>query len=345
LPCTAAAWTATGCGAHTARHAQDFDTPDWYFGYSGNARHRHRACHRRTADRYEFPNGDYILISIDVNIGGTYLWCARAAMCPPFPCASACSRRSRAASEACMHRCTPNPSHAARFNSFLGGPYYHGWYGYNGTPRTALTLVVVIDFDTAVVDNNRAGRGGVSPQALTVLRTRGVAVNNDNNPITAVFAPPAKPLANNNALPPASALAPAGAAAQPPSGGSNSSAPPPASADAPAANSSTARAPGSPDAPAPASPNAPAPTSPNAPAPSDDASDAPPTTAGPVRGALQQAGVIGASPFCLEPGSALRSSPRRAASHGRRPAHRRGGAPHMLAAAGLLLSHAHQTGP
>ena len=187
------------------------------------------------------------------------------------------------------HACTDVPlnlSHAARFNSFLGGPYYHGWYGYNGTPRTALTLVVVVDFDTAVVDNNRAGRGGVSPQALTVLRTRGVAVNNDNNPITAVFAPPAKPLANNTALPPAFALAPAGAAAQPPSGDSNSSAPPPASADAPAANSSTARAPGSPDAPAPASLNAPAPTSPNAPAPSDGSSAAPPTTAGPVRGAL-----------------------------------------------------------
>jgi len=152
----------------------------------------------------------------------------------------------------------------------------------------------VVNFDTAVVDNNRAGRGGVSPQALTVLRSRGVAVNNDNNPITAVFAPPAKPVADGNALPPASALAPAGAAAQPPSGGSNSSAPPPASADVPASNSSTAHAPGSPDAPAPSSPNAPAPTSPNAPAPADSASAEAPTTAGPVRRALLQAGVIGA---------------------------------------------------
>ena len=105
---TSAAWTAAGCGAHAARRAQDFDTPDWYFGYQGNARHRHRACHRRNADRYEFPNGDYIFISIDINVGGTYLWCARAAMCPPFPCASACSRRSRAASEAACTDITLN---------------------------------------------------------------------------------------------------------------------------------------------------------------------------------------------------------------------------------------------
>lgn len=50
--------------------AQDFDAPSWYYGYNGNNNYRNRYCHNRNGDRWDYPNGDYIFISV------TTVWCA-----------------------------------------------------------------------------------------------------------------------------------------------------------------------------------------------------------------------------------------------------------------------------
>ncbi len=50
----------------------------------------------------------------------------------------------------------------------MGGVYYSGYNGYDGRPRITLTLVIAPSFNEAVVINNRAGRGGVSPEARQV---------------------------------------------------------------------------------------------------------------------------------------------------------------------------------
>ena len=43
---------------------QNYDAPSWYLGYNGNSNYRNRYCHRRNNDYYEFPNGDYVYVSV-----------------------------------------------------------------------------------------------------------------------------------------------------------------------------------------------------------------------------------------------------------------------------------------
>ncbi len=109
--------------------------------------------------------------------------------------------------------------------------------------------------------NNRAGRGGVSEQARSVLQSQGLTVNNANNPITSVFTPTVRPLtpSNNNAESArANASAPGSSNAQAP-GSSNAQSPGSSNAQSP--GSSNAQAPGNANARAPGSSNAQAPGS------------------------------------------------------------------------------------
>ena len=169
--------------------AQDFDAPSWYYGYNGNSNYRNRYCHNRNGDRYDYPNGDYVFISI------TTIWCASAQACLACPSSWGGSRLTGSSSSgglpsprmrrvatllnfvnvpssaACCGQAALNgclPGDASRYNSFLGGPYFNGYNGFTGTVRITLTLAVVPSFQEAVIVNNRVGRGGVSPQARQV---------------------------------------------------------------------------------------------------------------------------------------------------------------------------------
>jgi hypothetical protein len=77
-------------------------------------------------------------------------------------------RRRHEAAGAAQPQPTLAVAAVRRYNSYMGGVYYSGYNGYDGRPRITLTLVIAPSFNEAVVINNRAGRGGVSPEARQV---------------------------------------------------------------------------------------------------------------------------------------------------------------------------------